>query len=114
MPYHDRNELLFSDGATARRVCPSSGLPVYGSDATGADAHAKVLDAPARETHYAHVSVGANGAIVSFDGGTTDHLAMPADSQRLFEGLRIAASAEVDAKNLVAGNNYADLRISVW
>lgn len=114
MTYQDRNEITFSDGTTARRVCPASGLPTYGGDVVGADAHAKVLDAPARETHYAHVSVGANGAIVSFDGGTTDHVALPADTTWLLEGLVIPASAEIHAKNLSAGNNYADLRVSVW
>ena len=116
MAYKDRNEVAFSDGSTARRVCPTSGLPTYGHDAIAAldDSYDKVLDAPARETHYAHISVGANGAIVSFDAGTTDHIAIPADTNWLLEGLIIPASAEIHGKNLTAGSDYADLRISVW
>lgn len=91
-----------------------AGLPVYGVDATGADTYAKVLDAPARTCHCAHVTVGDNGAVVSFDGGTTDHVAVPADTSVVFEGLAITASAEVHGKNLTAGSNYTNLRVSVW
>jgi hypothetical protein len=92
----------------------ASGLPAYGTDATGQDAYAKILDAPARECHYCHVSVGTYGAILSFDGGTTDHLAIPASAERLFAGLVIVSGADVMAKNLVPGSNYTSLNISVW
>ena len=91
-----------------------SGLPVYNSDAAGADAYAKIIDAPARVTHYLHVAVGSNGAIISLDGGTTDHFAIPANTERMFPGLAIPASAEIHAKNLSAGNNYTTLHVSVW
>ncbi len=90
------------------------GLPVLGADAAGADAHAAVVTAPARECHFLHVAVEDNGAIVSCDGGTTDHFAIPPNTSRLFSGLVIASGADIKGKNLSAGNNYTNLRISVW
>ena len=92
----------------------ANGLPELGRDAVGQDAHAKVVDAPARECHYLHVSVEDHGATVSLDGGTTDHFDVPANTERLFPGLAIPASSEIHAKNLNAGTNYTKLRISVW
>ena len=91
----------------------ASGLPTYGADATGADTYATVVTAPARQCHYAHVAVGANGAIVSLNG-TDDHIAIPANTERLFPGLVIASGAVIKGKNLSAGNNYTNLRISGW
>jgi hypothetical protein len=102
------------DELVVENVLGGKGLPTYGVDDTGANAYATVVTGPARTCSYAHISVGANGAIVSFDGGTTDHIAIPANTTWLLEGLLIAASAAIQGKNLVAGSNYADLRISVW
>jgi len=102
------------DESDRAKIVPASGLPVYGLDAAGADAYAKVLDAPARVCHYAHVSVAAGGAVVSFDGGSTDHVALPPNTSFLFEGLAITTSAEVHGKNLSAGSDYTNLRVSVW
>ncbi|HET6441840.1 MAG TPA: hypothetical protein VM431_11965 [Phycisphaerae bacterium] len=96
------------------KIVPSSGLPVYGVDATGADAYATVATSPARVCHYLHVSVADNGAVVSLDGGTTDHFAMPPNTERLFEGLATTSAVAIQGKNLSAGNNYTNLRISVW
>lgn len=92
----------------------ASGLPVLGSDDTGADAYATVATAPARECHYIHASVGTYGAIISLNGGSNDHIALPANTERLFSGLVIGSGATIQAKNLSAGNNYTALYISVW
>jgi hypothetical protein len=90
------------------------GLPTFGSDATGADSYALVVTAPARICRYLHCAVGNYGAVISLDGGVTDHFALPANTERLFPGLEIPASAEVHAKNLTAGSNYSNLYVSVY
>jgi len=102
------------DELYTRATIGGCGLPTFGVDAAGADAYATVVTAPARECNYALVSVSTKGAIVSFDGGTTDHIAIPADTTWLFQGLAIASAAVVQGKNMDAGQNYANLRISVW
>ena len=58
----------------------ASGLPTSGIDATGATGFATVVTAPARQTHYLYVSVENNGAVVSLDGGSTEHFTIPADT----------------------------------
>ena len=92
----------------------ASGLPTYGSRAVGSDGYVKVLDAPARQCHVLHAAVENNGAIISLDGGVTDHFAIPPNTERLFPALTIASGAAVHAKNLASGANYTNLRISVW
>lgn len=93
----------------------SGGLPVYGTDAAGADAYATVLTAPARVTRHAMVELDAgNDAIISFDAGTTDHLLVRGGNSYVFDGLSIASEATIQAKNASAGNNYANLTITVW
>lgn len=95
----------------------SSGLPgALMTDTTGADAYATLTNgtSPARETHNVHVAVGDNGAIISLDGGTTDMFAVPANVERFFGGLTLAASQTIQAKNLSAGNNFTNLYVSIW
>ena len=92
----------------------SAGLPVLGSDTTGADGYATVVTVSSQIAHYVHIAVGNNGMIVSLDGGVTDHFAIPADTERLFPGLSIPANSVIQAKNLSAGNNYTNAYISVW
>ena len=93
-----------------------SGLPVHGYDALGEldDGYATVVTAPARECHYVAASVAANGMIISLDGGTTEHLALPANSERVYSGLIIPSGADIQAKNLTAGSDYTIAHISVW
>ena len=90
----------------------ASGLPTSGIDATGATGYATVVTAPAKETHYIHVSVVNNGAVVSLDGGSTDHFTIPANTSWLFEGLAIPSEAVIQGKDI--SGNYTNLRISVW
>lgn len=104
--------MMADEVSGALLVKSANGLPAYGEDATGQVAYAKVVDCPARECHFLHVAVGDNGAKISLDGGTTDHFAVPANTERLFPGLAIPASAEIHGKNLAG--DYKNLRISVW
>lgn len=101
-------------GHRAIEVVQASGIPTYGKDATGADAHATVLTSPNRECHHLHASVQTKDAIVSLDGGTTDHLWIPIGASVLFSGLKIPPGSVIQGKNGVGAQNYANLAISVW
>ena len=102
------------DEADRAKVVPASGNPAYAADVAGADAYASVVTAPARICHYVHASVGDNGAIISLDAGSTDHFALPANTERLFPGVIVGSGVAIHGKNLSAGNNYTNLRVSVW
>jgi len=86
--------------------------PLMGTDATGADTYATVLIAP-RQCRYMAVTVATNPAIISLNGGATDHLALAAGNS-VFSGLDIPAASTIQAKNQNAGNNYTLLAISIW
>ncbi|MFW6159435.1 MAG: hypothetical protein ACOC8E_08770 [Planctomycetota bacterium] len=102
------------DETGALLIADEGGLPVYGTDAAGQDAHAKVLDCPARVTHHLIAFVETSGALLSLDGGASDHVFVPADGGVALDGLAIPAGAEVHAKNAVGGSNFANLRVMVW
>jgi sporulation protein YlmC with PRC-barrel domain len=86
----------------------------YGEDATGQDAYATVLTTTTAKSHM-HVSLaGSNDAVISIDGGAADHFVIPANSSHVFDNLLIAATTNIQAKNKSAGNNYTNLRITVW
>ena len=89
-------------------------LPTSGTDAAGADAHAAVLTAPNWACSHLQATVTANGAIISLDGGTTDHLALEADTTLVVNDLYIPAGASIMAKNITAGSAYATLFVSIW
>ena len=93
------------------------GLPVLGIDAAANadDSYATVVTAPDRECHYIHAHVSTHAAIISLDGGTTDHFVIPASVEpHLFSGLKIPAGTVIKGKNLTVASDYANLRISVW
>ena len=92
----------------------AGGLPTYGTDPTGADGYALIATAPARECHCIHVAVENFGMILSLDNGSTDHFAIPANTERLFPNLKIPAGSIIKAKNLVGGSNFTNGRVSVW
>ena len=91
---------------------PASGLPSAGSDDTGAAGYVTIVTAPARQTHYLHISVANNGATISLDGGSTEHFNIPANTSWLLEGLVLPASAVIQGKDI--SGNYTNLYISVW
>jgi hypothetical protein len=102
--------------AAALRVVPGSGLPAeFQTDAAGADAYATVLTTPNRVCHYLIFQLDpGNDAILSLDGGTTDHFFVTANQIYALDGLNIPAGSVIQAKNAVGGSNYTNLRISVW
>ncbi len=108
--YRGNRALVAVDGAL--KAGDWGGQPVMGTDATGAATYAEVLVTP-RSVRYIHVAVGANGAIISLDGGLSDAFAIPANTERLFPAQDIAEGVSIQGKNLVGGN-YASLYISVW
>ena len=112
----DRRNVQVDPDSGAVIVVSRSGLPTYGLDAVANtdDSYATVVTAPARECHYLHVAVESYGAIISLDGGTTDHFRIPANTERLFPGLTIPSGAVIQGKNAVAGQDYTNLAISVW
>ena len=112
----DRRNVQVDPDSGAVIVVSRSGLPTYGLDAVANtdDSYATVVTAPARECHYLHVAVESYGAIISLDGGSTEHFRIPANTERLFPGLTIAGGAVIQGKNAVAGEDYTNLAISVW
>ena len=112
----DRRNVQVDPDSGAVIVVSRSGLPAYGLDAVANtdDSYATVVTAPARECHYLHVAVESYGAIISLDGGTTEHFRIPANTERLFCGLAIPASAVIQGKNAVVGEDYENLAVSVW
>lgn len=106
--------LMVDEVTGALLVKQGDGLPEYGTDPTGADAYAEIVTAPARECHFIHVAVENFGMILSLDGGSTDHFAVPANVERLFGGLKIPSGAVIQGKNLVGGSNFTNGRVSVW
>ncbi len=109
--YLGNRALVSADGAL--KSGDWGGAPILGTDAAGANGYATVLTVP-RDVRYLHAAVGANGAIISVDGGATDAFAIPADTERLFPAQDIAAGSVIQGKNLVTSSNYVNLFVSVW
>ena len=103
-----------ADVVTALGVIAGSGLPTQGTDATGQNSYATIVTCPARACGNLLLSVGAYGAIVSLDGGTTDHLTIPANTAWNLSALAIPSGAVIKGKNLVTDSNYTNLAIAVW
>lgn len=92
------------------------GLPEYGVDAAANanDTYATVVTATKKCTH-ASVYVESEDAIISFDGGTTDHFFLDVGAgQVLLSGLKIPVGAVIEGKNAVIGADYTNLRIAIW
>ena len=91
------------------------GKPVIGRDAAGADTYVTVIaSAATTERKYTHIvaSVSTYGATLSFDGGTTESVDVPAGGGVGMDDVEITGA--VQAKNETAGSNYTKLSISVW
>lgn len=85
-----------------------------GTDATGQDAYATILTSVAAATHISASLEGTDNAIISVDAGTTDHILVPANSIVTLDGLAIAATTAVQAKNAAASMDYTNLNITIW
>lgn len=89
--------------------------PEYGTDAAGENAYADVIAATAREHTNLSVHCATQDAIVSLDGGTTDHIYVVAAAAPLcLSGICIPKGAAIQGKNAGAGANYATLSVTVW
>jgi hypothetical protein len=97
------------------KVVSASGLPLHGYDASTAADTWQTIMAVNRECHYAYLIVQTNDAIVSFDGGASEHMyltkTIPVGP---LEGLKIPAGATIVARNATAGQNYTLLHVFVW
>lgn len=89
-------------------------LPEYGTDAAGENTYATVINGIARECNSLSVYCATHPAIISLDGGTTEHLYVNAGEQFVFHGLVIPKGAVIKAKNATSGSNYATLSVAVW
>ena len=91
------------------------GVPSYGFDVAGANAYATVITTPndGQTRSNLFVSCDTNNAIVSLNAGTTDHLPVLAGQPLLFEELLLSPNTAIQAKNMTAGANYANLVIVV-
>jgi len=86
----------------------------YGIDAAGADTYTTVVTA-GRDCSHIKISLeGANDAVVSLDGGTTDSFYIPANSAHVFDGVVIQNGATVQGKNYTGGSNYTKLTVTIW
>ena len=87
--------------------------PQSGTDATGADTYATVLTPSANFSRISITNEGANAAIVSIDGGTTDtFIRIPGGFAGTFHAA-IRSGVAIQAKNASAGNNYSNLTVTV-
>ena len=95
--------------------------PIYGVDATGADAYVGLIAAPRtagdneENKEYTNIILfcTTKDAIVSLDGGTTDNIYVGAGLAPIhLRGLHITQA--VQGKNGVSGQNYANLVAIVW
>lgn len=92
------------------------GLPQYAVDAA-ANADDSYFDMmqTTKVCTSCSMYVETNDAIVSFDGGTTDHFFVDVGAGQIFiTGLDIPIGATISGKNAVAAADYTNLRVSVW
>ena len=86
----------------------------FGVDTTGADTYATIVTPSADATHIYISNEGSNPAIISVDDGTTDQFYVQGNSLAVFDDVEILDSVDIQAKNGNAGNNYTNLRITIW
>ncbi len=92
------------------------GLPQYGVDAIAdlGDGYTTVITAARRCTSMS-LYVETFDAIISFDGGTTEHFFLDASmGQILLTGLDIPKGAVIQAKNASAGSDYLEMSLAIW
>lgn len=92
------------------------GLPEYGVDvaANADDTYASVVVVTKQCTHVA-LYVESEDAIISFDGGVTDHFFLDVGAGLIvLDGLDIPADADIQGKNAVVAADYTNLRIAAW
>lgn len=96
-----------------QHVQEMAGKAQQGVDATGANSYATVVTASGEKRNIL-VTVETNAATISLDGGTTDHIDVPADKGVVLNNILIADTTVIQAKNRDAGSNYTNLAITIW
>jgi hypothetical protein len=91
-------------------------VPTYGYDLAGADAYAQVIAAQTglNQYNYCIAWCATKGALISLDGGTTDHFRIDPDASPI--PLKVTFSPRagaVHAKNCDSGQNYAALHVII-
>ena len=107
-------QIIDETGAVVGGGTGPTAVQAHGFDVAGADVYATILTTVAAATHIAISVEGANPAEVSFNGGTTNHIRLPANSAIVLDDVLIAATTAIQARNYTAGSNYANLDIVVW
>lgn len=110
-------QLVLSPNTTINVVSGGSAAAspqVQGVDATGQDAYATVKNPTADATHIFINNKGANGCIISLDGGVTDHFTIQGGAIITLDSIAINNGVAIQAKNETAGQNYSDLTITIW
>lgn len=103
-------------GATTQRVTEgSTTMQARGTeDVAGADTYTTLKTPSANATHAFITLGGTNDAVISFDGGSTEGPVIPAGTAVIFDGLTITSGVAIQGKNKTAGQNYANLNVSIW
>ena len=111
MDEENRRVLVTDSGEL--RVAEYSGLPFMGTDAAGADTYVTILTTGGRCRNLM-VRCGTQNAILSLDGGVTEHIYVVAGNVQTFYGLDIPAGVNIQAKNATVASNYISLYLMVW
>jgi hypothetical protein len=95
-------------------MAETRGGPVHGTDVTGADTYVALIAAAGGNRLYRRLvaSVDTKAALLSFDAGTTEHVCVPITGPLVMHDVRI--SGAIHGKNETAGQNYANLHVTVW
>lgn len=88
--------------------------PEYRTVDDGENSYTKVMDAPSYLCTNLMAYCVTQGAVISFDGGKTDHIVVPATKVIVLQNLLISPLAVIMAKNFTADSNYTLLSVSLW
>lgn len=77
------------------------------------DNYATILTLTAAANHLRVSLQGSNDAILSLDGGTTEHMVIVAGAIEVLP-VYLANGTVIKAKNKTAGSNFSKLNINVW
>ena len=91
-------------------------VPTYGTDATGANTYVAVIAAQTTSDWWnrGYAWCSTNGALLSFDAGTTGHVPIPAGTAPIPFSMPKGTKSAVYAANLVTDSNYANLYVCVY
>jgi len=86
----------------------------YGWDLAGTDTYTTLVT-PSRDMENILISLGGeNDALVSLDGGVTNHIYVPAASIIVLDAIKLQEGVAIQGKNASGGSAYAELAVTVW